>query len=214
MPYPCFLITPVHKIRVWLRRYDGNYPHERCPSMPGEWSTHEADSFLLGDFDYPHVSEETEDWIDFVETLRPPKNDPRWPKVCKCGLQFPDTFEWQMFTHRVYERSDTHELTTMREAPAGALWYAWWMKSENGYSWEWDNQTTPSLICRTPGGEWNIDSRASNCTMPEDRTHRCWIRHGEPPNIHVDKNGFTCQAGAGSIISGNYHGFLHNGSLT
>jgi hypothetical protein len=70
------------------------------------------------------------------------------------------------------------------------------------------------LMCMTPSNrEWNIDGRASNCTMPNERTHRCWVRHGTPPNIHVDKNGNTCQAGAGSIVSGNWHGFLHNGQL-
>jgi hypothetical protein len=29
--------------------------------------------------------------------------------------------------------------------------------------------------------------------------------------LHVDKNGNTCAAGAGSIITGKWHGFLHNG---
>jgi hypothetical protein len=58
-----------------------------------------------------------------------------------------------------------------------------------------------------------IDSRASNCTLPNDREHKCWIRHGTPPDLTVDKNGKTCAAGAGSIQLGNYHGFLRNGHL-
>ena len=33
-------------------------------------------------------------------------------------------------------------------------------------------------------------------------------------NVHVDKSGDTCAAGAGSILIGGYHGFLHNGYLT
>lgn len=70
------------------------------------------------------------------------------------------------------------------------------------------------LNVMTPGGPWNIDSRASNCTMPFDYEHRCWVRRGEPPNVHVDKDGNTCQAGAGSIGMTNYHGFLHDGALT
>jgi hypothetical protein len=40
------------------------------------------------------------------------------------------------------------------------------------------------------------------------------VKHGTAPNLHVDKAGLTCQAGAGSILCGNYHGFLHNGELT
>jgi hypothetical protein len=65
---------------------------------------------------------------------------------------------------------------------------------------------------KCPGGrDWIIDGRARNCSMPEDDTHRCWIRHGEPPAITVGKaGGFTCAAG-GSIRAGRYHGFLVNG---
>jgi hypothetical protein len=50
--------------------------------------------------------------------------------------------------------------------------------------------------------------------MPDDGEHRCWVRHGEPPRITVDKNGPTCQAGAGSILAGDYHGFLRDGAFT
>jgi len=73
------------------------------------------------------------------------------------------------------------------------------------------------LVVICPDGHWwNIDSRCSNCTLPDDKAHHCWVRHGEPPNITVDKNGLTCSAGGGSILTsdGGYHGFLQNGSLT
>lgn len=70
------------------------------------------------------------------------------------------------------------------------------------------------LVVRLPNGhDWCIDSRCNNCTRPNDNAHRCWIRHGEPPNITVDKNGVTCSAGGGSIQSGDFHGFLRNGVL-
>lgn len=118
----------------------------------------------------------------------------------------------------LFRRSDTGESIELRNAPPGAMWYATWYKVEGSnpaqYWFSWDNQNTPPLIVQTPGGAWNIDSRASNCTMKEDRLHRCWVRHGEPPNITVDKNGLTCAVGAGSIQCGNYHGFLRNGELT
>lgn len=70
------------------------------------------------------------------------------------------------------------------------------------------------LYVQTPGGVWNIDSRASNCAEPFDYEHRCWVKHGEPPAITVDKAGRTCAAGGGSIQCGIYHGFLQNGALT
>jgi hypothetical protein len=74
-----------------------------------------------------------------------------------------------------------------------------------------------SLIVKCPDGhEWMIDSRASNCAMPNDNTHHCWVRHGRPEDgtLHVDKSGNTCAAGAGSIETPKWHGFLHNGHLT
>lgn len=203
MPYKCFLLEPVHQIRIWCRRYSSQTP---CPLMPGQYSYHNAMN-LLGDFDHPHVPNQFEEWCDFVATLRPPKDAPLWPTTCGCGFSFPEE-ERQMFTHRLYT-TDTGVLTTLADAPPGALWVAWWM----GNNCTWDNATEPPLLCKTPGGDWNIDGRANNCTMPEDRLHRCWIRHGIPPNIHVDKNGLTCTAGAGSIQAGAYHGFLHNGEL-
>ena len=63
--------------------------------------------------------------------------------------------------------------------------------------------------------DWNVDSRASNCDQKDDRTHRCWIRHGDPAQgaLTVDKNGATCKAGAGSIQIGNYHGFVRGFAL-
>jgi hypothetical protein len=79
-----------------------------------------------------------------------------------------------------------------------------------------DNVTFPDppLCVRTPGGDWVIDSRASNCPLKEDNTHKCWPRQGTAPSITVDKAfGNTCGAGGGSIISGNYHGFLRDGFL-
>lgn len=80
----------------------------------------------------------------------------------------------------------------------------------------WDNDSKHLLVLGPTGQEWDIDSRASNCGQKDERTHRCWIRHGEPPNITVDKNGKTCGAGGGSIwfdMPQGWHGFLRNGQF-
>jgi hypothetical protein len=122
----------------------------------------------------------------------------------------------------IWRRVDTGEIQKrIHDFGVGAMWRADWYWTERTndagqkiYGWDWDNQMEPPLVVHTPGGDWIIDSRASNCTMPEEQTHRCWVRHGEPPNVHVDKNGHTCGAGAGSIMVGSYHGFLHHGELT
>lgn len=122
----------------------------------------------------------------------------------------------------VWVRKDTGERRNrVREFPPGALYFADWedfgrtdAQGRRLYGLDWDNQLEPPLHVVTPSGAWNIDSRASNCTMKHDRQHRCWVRHGVPPAIHVDKSGHTCAAGAGSIALPRYHGFLHNGMLT
>jgi hypothetical protein len=102
----------------------------------------------------------------------------------------------------------------VREFPhqfgVGAMWRALWYPR----NFTWSNEVEPHLIVATPGGSWDIDSRASNCTLPNDCSHRCWVRHGRPPIITVDKNGTTCAAGGGSIVCGGYHGFLVGGRFT
>ena len=128
-----------------------------------------------------------------------------WPTKCDhCEASVPKVHTKQVSRKRLYDTPSG------KLEPGYLYWNTWY--PENMY---WDNNKGLHLMCILPNGkEWCIDSRASNCTLPQDRTHRCWVRHGEPPNIHIDKNGHTCSAGAGSIASGNYHGFLHNGEFT
>jgi hypothetical protein len=81
----------------------------------------------------------------------------------------------------------------------------------------WTNCDGQHLTCVLPGGHhWNIDGRASNCTLKDEKTHRCWVRTGRPEDgtLDVGKGGHTCQAGAGSIAVDGYHGFLRHGALT
>ena len=119
---------------------------------------------------------------------------------------------WPPFNHILRWRrpgtGEEHESCSGFEP--GAMWYAsWYWKNST-----WDNETEPHLIVRCPTRrDWGIDSRCSNCGSPEDKLHRCWVRHGDPPNITVDKNGLTCSAGAGSIALPDWHGFLRGGEL-
>lgn len=75
------------------------------------------------------------------------------------------------------------------------------------------------LICRLPDGrDWVIDSRARNCDKKHDDDHWCWNRSGRPEDGTLDvrkgKPGqTTCGAGAGSIDTGTWHGYLHDGKL-
>lgn len=195
----CFLLKPTQLHRKYLRRYRYSETSQQC----GTHYICEA-KVLLDEAEYAedpstHMADEAER-----------SSYSEWPKCCaRCGTVFSDNDPWQVFYLDVWQRSDTGELITLRDAPAGAIWNAHWMlhgKEEAG-----DGQY---LVVKLPNGnDWAIDSRANNCTMPTDDVHQCWVRHGEAPEIHVDKNGQTCAAGAGSILSGNYHGFLHHGWL-
>ena len=110
----------------------------------------------------------------------------------------------------LYRRTDTGEVLTLKQAGVGAMWDADWMpdvfKGPDGIC----------LVVQTPGGTWMVDNEASNCTRKGDRSHACWVRHGDPREckVTVDKNGDTCAAGAGSILAGDYHGFLQAGVLS
>ena len=117
---------------------------------------------------------------------------------------------------RVWHRSDTGErVDNLNDFGPGAMWYCTWYCRDDGiFHWGMGFQPEPPLSVRTPGGDWLIDGRASNCTLPDDTIHRCWPRTGEAPHITVSKSlGNTCSAGGGSIISGDYHGFLRDGYL-
>jgi hypothetical protein len=122
-----------------------------------------------------------------------------------------------------YQRSDTgeeHEFP--HQFSPGAMFYCPWIenrikrnKPDDPFKGDYHlGNDGRVLAVITPGGQWIIDSRCSNCGSPNDNEHHCWVRHGGPPNITVDKNGLTCSAGAGSIQCGHYHGFLKNGELT
>lgn len=136
--------------------------------------------------------------------------DARWPKVCDaCGQPFPDGAAYQLNLAVLFDRSDGGPRTTLDEAPAGAMYWADWY-----HGTQYVGADGKSLVVVLPGRHtWNVDSRANNCTRPDDNKHKCWVRHGEVPNITVDKNGDTCSAGAGSIIVPGWHGFLRNGHL-
>lgn len=226
----CFLIEHTSKARRGLRRYSSS-SNPTIPPCPGRLKYHDA-TVWIDTIDAPIVDGSVK-YADGAASVEPWLADPRWPDRCACGYAFAPIDELQVFTEQIYRRTDTGEETTLRDAGPGAMWDAWWLS-------DWEHYRGPdgrALVVVLPNGHhWQIDGVASNCDAPcqdcgaplsahlatpatvpcrklNPRPHKCWVRHGEPPNLTVDKNGVTCNAGAGSILSGNYHGFLRGGKL-
>lgn len=217
-PTSTFWCEPTSQVAVGLRRYtrtDGGCtagPYHDAGVYLGTEAAHFVDTGYgrrIVDAKRPHLAD----------------SDPRWPTRCRCGYTFGDTDSRQICQHLIYRRSDTGDLVTLRSlfsisedegtppaAPPGATWDAWWMGDDDGRQAD-----GIYLMARLPNGhDWHIDGEAANCTRKGDRAHHCWVRHGDPrqANVTVDKAGDTCAAGAGSIASGDYHGFLRGGTFT
>lgn len=196
----CFWLEPTDQQEVRLRRY--------VHLDSGGWT--------CGEGWHQAVSEPVavEPWLGQGEVREPwDPDDPRWPAYCdSCEFHFGPDVVKQTFTHRLFERADTGERMRLRDAPPGAMWDAEWMPSAH------KQPDGRYLVVKLPNGrDWAIDGHASNCTRPGE-DHDCWCRHGEPPDLTIDKTPLpgrsTCAAGAGSIGSEGYHGFLRDGVLT
>lgn len=189
--------------RASLRRFVMSSRGEKCS---GPMGYHHAE-VLLGE---RKISAEA---ISTLSADEARALHPDWPTSCSCGYEFADEDEWQIFRAELYRRTDTGELMTLRDAPPGATHDAEWLHGKRLHC----GPDGRAIHAKCPDGRWwNIDGRASNCTMPDDKEHKCWIRHGTPElcDLTVDKAGFTCAAGAGSIDTGTYHGFLRAGTFT
>lgn len=201
----CFMLETTGKVSVSLRRHSesSSIDENICPV---NGSYHNAKILI----EEESAERDERGYANNGMKPAPAHDDPRWPTQCACGYAFREVDEWQRFTEEIYRRVDTDEEMTLGNVQPGAMWYAWWFDDT------FVPQGEHNLAVKTPGGEWCIDSQSRNCGIPDDRQqerHHCWIRHGEPPNITVDKAGATCSAGAGSIQCNSYHGFLRNGYL-
>ena len=219
MSYPAtqtFWLEPTDQVAVGLRRY--------ARTEGAGWTCADGyhNAFVFTGTD-DAAWRDTEHGRVLAHRLATPRDDPRWPATCGCGSVFTGDDSWQDWQELLYRRTDTGEIVTTRRsdnvpggptpAPPGAMWNASWLPDTPA----WRGPDGLALYVRLPDGhDWHVDGEATNCTRKGDRTHKCWVRHGDPrqANVTADKNGETCAAGAGSIQSGGYHGFLVNGVLS
>ncbi len=204
-------MEPTGTERMYLRRYETSVTElrpgvtvEKTTPCAGPQGYHDASIF------YRDQPEQRDAKGYVMETPHIDHADPRWPAKCACGYVFKDTDHWQMFGSSLYRRADTGEVLEQRKAPPGAMYDATWLPTKG------PDGIALTVALPPDGGDdvWCIDSRCSNCTRPNEQ-HYCWIRHGDPRTaiVTVDKAGDTCSAGAGSIQSSRWHGFLRDGVL-
>lgn len=208
MSVKCFFIEPSETVIRYYRRYESG----NCQNK-GEFDYHNS-KILRDEIKVPVSKGKSETDPRMVHELVDECDISLFPTHCdKCGFQFTENSKFQLTSDRLYYSKEKNDYFSLSNLPPGAMYYADWMLHENSNLFR--GPDGHSLIVILPNGNpWTIDGPANNCTEPKDYDHRCWVRHGEVPNITVDKNGNTCAAGAGSIQSGDYHGFLRNGELT
>jgi hypothetical protein len=204
-PIKVFFLEPTEEFTRALRRYSNDW--SKTGKVCGNNSYHNALVAIE-----PGTG-------DYSSNDSHPHDDPRWPKKCECGYEFTEKDEWQLFCRKLYRRLDNGEKTTLHDAPEGAMWFATWMtegRDQSETDRTYRGEDGECLVVKVPKDhEWMVDARCSNCTRLDDKAHKCWCRHGDPKTgmVHVDKNGNTCAAGAGSIVTKEWHGFLTNGYL-
>jgi hypothetical protein len=180
----CFMLEPTTRERRWLRRYRSVVAEDPCSSLPG-LSYHNA-RVLLDEVEAPGVPTGGDSW---------PHDDPRWPTRCACGYQFVEADAWQLFTERLFRRLDTGEEVVLREAPAGAMWYADWLRF-------WTGPDGRCLCVMLPDGhEWVIDGPSTDGGS--------WTREGTPPKVTVRPSIGRQRKDGGWV----YHAFLTEGKL-
>jgi hypothetical protein len=197
----CFFYHPSVKVKRFFRRY-------ALGTCPGPYRSHNAEKFWDEiEVPIPVGGYESDERVVCREPDDEQKNE--FPVKCDyCDFEFSEFDNFQINTERMYQCDETGEFHSIKDLPPGAMYYADWMPE----SYKGPDGHCLMVIC-PDGHPWTIDGRANNCTMPKDNEHKCWVRHGSVPNITVDKNGKTCGAGAGSILTPKYHGFLRNGYL-
>lgn len=225
MTWPTFWTEDTGEEFRRLRRY--------AKADAADGHTHAAESVDLGRF--PQIRND-----DGYRSMADPaeySGHPSWPLACGepgCSYVFGDDDVWQVQGAPIYRALDGREWK-MRELPVGAMYDAWWLPGP------WKGADGIGLVCIVPEHhDWHVDAQASNCTRkcpwwdedaqarhpehtaqhnascdPQYRNHKCWVRSGDPKagTVHVDKDGETCAAGAGSILTPEWHGFLRHGQL-
>lgn len=147
------MLNESEKTKLYFRRYaQGTI----CPDREGG---HDTRVFWKTVTNYPG---EVKKPLEITDEMKKRLN---FPTECSCGYEFDYSDEWQLFRHTLWENPERDLVTTLGDAPEGAMWKAWWYANND-------------LFVKLPdGSDWNIDGEATN--------GKNWTREGAPPNITV-----------------------------
>lgn len=183
----CFFLEPSDQAEITLRRFTFTGPGVDCPKQS---YGHDASAVIGIE---PYALRLALQDVDGEYTYGD-RQDARWPLNCSaCGYAFQPADEWQRGSTRLYKRSDTGALVTIRAAPVGAMWFADWMQ-QGATAPLYRGPDGHCLVLKTPDGDWCMDGPASN----GDPAKPGWVRSGSPPLV----------VAMPSISQPKYHGWL------
>jgi len=154
-----------------------------------------------------------------------------WPTACAfCGEAAPEHAVRHVSVSTVYRGTvDGEERVGLQGKPGSrfglrpgdAFWATWFHShgEEVGCHAGWTNcadERGHLHLVLPDGHHFDCSSRAKNCSRPKDKKHRCWSVEGTPEggDLSLGKGGDTCKAGAGSVDTGTWHGFVRDGLMT
>lgn len=241
--YPTRLLEEVG-VRVWLRVYWGG-TSGKTSGCKGTADCHNAmtppildhtTSIIISVADWNTIGGKVEDYAEDRWPTACEKCGELVPAIvppipCDCGIvgctrAAPDNPRRQVFRERLYRAPDS-SLRDARHLLDGDMFFSTWKHCHDTdptvCSFDgWTNCDGRHLIVCVPNPtnphspvEWDVDSRANNCTMRDDNLHRCWVRTGVPgvEPVTAGKSGNTCSAGGGSIQTHSWHGMFQDGIL-
>lgn len=179
MSFICFLLEPSQWLQESVRRW-------HLDPCPGSSRGYHETVVVLGLL--PSYDPDSDGMVTDGE------DHPAKPRTCHgCGQNFGPDAPTQHLVKRLY-KSENGLLTTLSDAPPGAMWYADW--------YPWKGPDGHCLVVKTPGGEWLPDAPS---WVGEDQKGNPWTRTGAVPHITATPS---------IHILGAYHGWLTNGILT
>ncbi len=194
----CFWLEETEWAQVWLRRYVFSDQDKCAASGYGYHNAAERiDDHLVRydgvcDYNPKHC---------YLAAIDHPRTDRRWPETCACGYRFAEADEWQVMQRPLYRRGDGQRFT-LDQAPAGAMWDAWWMSDS------YRDADGISLTVRLPGGfDWPVDGPSWSNGKIQNQAG--WARSGAAPRVTARP----------SILVPDlpnrpgYHGWLNDGVL-